>query len=85
MDLRLASKEQPGRPVNTARREIKKSQAAPHLQEDLGGVYCYTGGSHNERVTSERWKDQREGPSALIQLEKKKKNLFDIRDFPPSN
>lgn len=59
---------------------MNKTQTVPHLQEVLGGVYCYTGGSHNERVTSERWKDRQEGPSALIQLEKK--NLFDIRVFP---
>lgn len=71
-DLRLALKEQPGQPVNTARHEINKTQTAPHLQEDLDGIYCYTGGSHNERVMPKRWKDQREGSSTLIQLEKKK-------------
>lgn len=81
--LRLALKEQSGRSVNSARHKINKSQTACSPAQWLC-FCCYTWGSHNERSTTERWNDWREGTSSSIRPEKTK-HLLTRGGLSPSN
>lgn len=82
LDLRLALKEQPGQSVSTGRRKINKAQTA--CSPAKWSCFCwYACGSHNERSTTERWQDWREGMSASVRLEKKE-HLLTLGFFFPS-